>query len=147
MLARTEGTLARPALGWTTPVNRLFREFLGEMPFARQVRGSYPAVNLWDDGEAFMVEAEMPGVKLEDLHISVLGDQLEIKGERKASGENGNPGQARIERYFGTFHRVLRMPAELDASKAEAKLKNGVLTLRLPKAESAKPSKIQIKAE
>jgi HSP20 family protein len=109
--------------------------------------GGYPAVNVWEDGDAVLVEAELPGLDLKDLEIYVTGgNQLTIKGERKPAVPEELTWH-RQERTFGPFSRVLTLPFPVDADKVEARFENGVLSVRLAKHESAKPRKIPIKAE
>jgi HSP20 family protein len=108
---------------------------------------AFPAVNVWEDAEAVNVDAELPGLDLKDLEIYVTGgNQLTIKGERKRVP----PDKAvyhRQERGFGTFIRVLTLPFEVDSSKVDARLENGILTIKLAKHEAAKPRKIVVKAQ
>jgi HSP20 family protein len=105
-----------------------------------------PAVNLWEEQEALRLEAELPGLELQDLEIFVTGHtQLTLKGERKqptvAKGV-----QHRQERGFGKFTRTITLPFPVDDNNVEARFENGVLKVRLPKHESAKPRKINIKS-
>lgn len=106
----------------------------------------FPAVNLWEEEAAFHVEAELPGIDLNDLEIFVTNqNQLAIKGERKpALNDKATPH--RQERWHGCFVRTLTLPAPVDEAKVEAKLENGVLVIRLPKHEAAKPRRIVIKS-
>ncbi len=108
---------------------------------------AFPALNLWEDANHVYAEAELPGLKLEDLEIyATAPDQLTIKGSRKPVG----PEKAvwhRQERGFGEFTRVLTLPFAVDANKVEARLEHGVLTLKMAKSAEAKPKKIAVKAE
>jgi HSP20 family protein len=97
-------------------------------------------VNVRDEEDAFVLSALVPGLKAEDLNIQVLEDVVRIDGEFQANEED----YLLRELPNGSFRRVLRMPSEIDANKVEAKIADGVLTLRLPKAESALPKKIKI---
>ena len=97
-------------------------------------------VNVRDEEDAFVLSALVPGLKAEDLNIQVLEDVVRIEGEFQANEED----YLLRELPNGSFRRVLRMPSEIDANKVEAKIADGVLTLRLPKAESALPKKIKI---
>jgi HSP20 family protein len=108
---------------------------------------AFPPVNVWEDQDAFHVEAELPGLTREQLQISVTHrNQLALQGERPV--EEFEKGRwHRRERGFGRFQRVLKLPAPVDADKVEAKLEDGVLLLTLPKSEEAKPRKIAVKAE
>lgn len=107
----------------------------------------HPPVNVWEDANAVVVEAELPGTDLNDLEIYVTGDrQLTIKGERKpVAGQKGT--WHRQERGFGGFARLLALPVEVNRDKVEARLENGVLTITLPKKESARPRKITVNAQ
>jgi len=97
-------------------------------------------VNVRDEEDSFVLSALVPGLKADDLNIQVLEDIVRIEGEFQANEEE----YLLRELPNGAFHRVLRMPAEIDTDKVEAKINDGVLTLRLPKAESARPKKIKI---
>ena len=97
-------------------------------------------VNVRDEEDTFVLSALVPGLKAEDLNIQVLEDVVRIEGEFQANED----GYLLRELPSGSFSRVLRMPAEIDADKVEAKIVDGVLTLLLPKAESARPKKIKI---
>jgi HSP20 family protein len=102
-----------------------------------------PAVNLWDKNDALMLEMEIPGVKSEQIDISVVGMELTIKIQRPDVAEEGVTYHRR-ERPVGDFTRVLRLPCEVNPDKVSAEFQHGVLTLTLPKAEVAKPRKISV---
>ena len=104
---------------------------------------SFPALNVWDEGDVLYAEAEVPGMKSEDLDISVVGGDLTIRGRRGGEQREGVAYHCQ-ERGTGEFNRVLRLPEEVDSGKVEATLKDGVLLIKLPKAESAKPKKIKV---
>lgn len=105
----------------------------------------YPALNLWEDNEKVWVEAELPGFELNELEIYVNGGkQLTIKGERKQAAQEGGVWH-RQERSFGNFERALELPHDVDADKVSAELKQGVLTITLPKREEVKPHRIAVK--
>lgn len=123
-------------------VNRIFDRW-GHHPFGL---GEFPALNLREDDDALLLEAELPGLELNDLEIFVTGrNQLTIKGERKAPVVQGAVTH-RQERAFGKFTRTLTLPFAVDEAGVEARFENGVLKVRLPKHEAAKPRKIAIKA-
>jgi HSP20 family protein len=123
-------------------VNRIFERYDG----SRQEPDVFPALNLWERDDAFLLEAELPGVDLADLDITVTGpNQLTLKGERKSAGPKGGAAH-RQERLFGNFVRTVTLPTAIDADKVDARLENGVLKLTLPKHETAKPRKIAIKS-
>jgi len=104
----------------------------------------FPAVNVWEDGENAFVEAEVPGLKSEDLDITVVGDELTLKGERSEASEE-QASFHRRERGIGPFTRVIRLSTEVKADQVQASLTDGVLLLKLPKTEAAKPRKIKVK--
>lgn len=104
---------------------------------------SQPAVNVWEREDALMVEMEVPGVKSEQVDVSVAGGELSIKITRPDAAQPGITFHRR-ERPVGSFGRVLRLPLEVDANRVEADLRDGVLTITLPKAESSKPRKINV---
>ncbi|HEY1064676.1 MAG TPA: Hsp20/alpha crystallin family protein [Pirellulales bacterium] len=106
--------------------------------------GVFPALNVWDAGEAFHVEAELPGLKWDELDVSVLGNELTLSGNYPAKSQE-NATYHRRERGVGSFKRVLKLPTEVNAEKVEAELSAGVLKLVLPKAEAAKPRKIEVR--
>ena len=125
-------------------VDSLFGGFLDEPFFARRV-SVFPALNVWEDGERLFAEAEIPGLKMDDIEVSVVGKQLTIKGVRPT--ETGDKATYhRRERGNGEFSRTVTLPVEIDAAKVEATLKGGVLTITLPKAETAKPRKITVRS-
>jgi len=97
-------------------------------------------VNVRDEEDTFVLSALVPGLKADDLNIQVLEDVVHIEGEFQANEED----YLLQELPSGSFRRALRMPSEIDTDKVEAKITDGVLTLRLPKAESARPKKIKI---
>ena len=97
-------------------------------------------VNVRDEEDTFVLSALVPGLKADDLNIQVLENVVRIEGEFQANEED----YLLRELPNGSFHRTLRMPAEIDADKVEARIIDGVLTLRLPKAESARPKKIKV---
>jgi len=97
-------------------------------------------LDIRDEGEAYLLKALVPGLKAENLNIQILEDTLSIEGEYPA--EEGEFLMRELP--VGAFRRALRLPAALDADKAEAKIEDGVLTLRIPKSESARPKTIKV---
>jgi HSP20 family protein len=107
---------------------------------------TFPALNVHEEPEAFRIEAELPGLTMNELEIYVSGqNQVTIKGERNETRPE-KAVQHRQERHFGKFVRTLTLPSPVDQDKVDARLENGVLTIVLPKHEGAKPRKIQVKA-
>ena len=100
-------------------------------------------INIREEDDAYVLSALVPGLQAEDLNIQVLDDVLRIEGEYKAEESN----YLVRELPTGSFSRTLRLPASIDADKVEAKIADGILTLSLPKAESARPKRISITAK
>lgn len=113
-----------------------------ELPWSGTAQNQ-PAVNLWETPDALHVELEVPGVKSDQLDLSVVGNQLTVKIERPELTEEGVTYHRR-ERPVGSFVRVLELPTEVNPDKVDAELQHGVLTIHLAKAEAAKPRKIQV---
>ena len=100
-------------------------------------------LNVRDEEDTFVLSALVPGLKADDLSIQVLEDVIHIEGEYPQDEQE----YLLNELPSGAFHRALRLPSAIDADKVEAKITDGVLTLRLPKAESARPKKIKVAAK
>jgi len=105
-----------------------------------------PAVDIFERGDDLIIRAEIPGVEKDDIDISVENNTLSIRGQRKREKEFDEDRTYRMERVFGGFVRTFSLPRTVDASRISASYKNGVLELQLPKAEEAKPKRIEIKA-
>jgi HSP20 family protein len=158
-LARREQRQDRGALtpfsggGWPTELSRIRNEInrLFEDPFAMPwpstsfYEGWAPPVDIYEDKDKYIVKAELPGMKKEDLNVSLDGNTLSISGERKHEEEKREGESYRSERYFGRFQRSVTLPAAVLANKIDASYKDGVLSIQLPKSEEAKPKQIQVK--
>lgn len=103
-------------------------------------------LDLYETRDDVQVSAALPGVKPEDIDVSVQGNVLTIKGETKAESEAAEGSWHRRERRFGSFFRQVSLPVPVNSEKAEATFENGVLRLRLPKAEEARERRIQVQA-
>jgi HSP20 family protein len=126
-------------------MDRLWTHVVGdhvEPPWTGVVRGQ-PAVNVWETADAVYAELETPGLKGDQLDISVVGDQLSIRVQRPEVEEKGATYHRR-ERPVGSFTRLLRLPSPVETDAVEAELQNGVLTIKLPKAKEARPRKIEV---
>lgn len=108
--------------------------------------GAFPSVNLFDDREGMVVIAELPGVEPEALNVAGQGRTLTISGERRRETAADSVGYHRRERPFGEFSRSIQLPEDFDLGKATASSAAGVLTIRIPKAESAKPRQIAVQS-
>jgi len=128
-------------------INRLF-----EMPFGDYTRDSEffgwaPAVDLYEDKDNLVVKAELPGMKKEDIEISLHQGNLLISGERKVESNEENGESSRSERFFGRFQRALELPKAVDPNGVSASYKDGILTVKLPKTEESKPKQITVQAD
>jgi HSP20 family protein len=108
--------------------------------------GTFVPLDVYETDEELVVKASLPGVKPEDVDVSITGDTLSIKGEFQAEEETKKLSHYRQERRYGSFHRVLALPTEVESGKAEAVFEHGVLTLTMPKAEAVRPKTIKVKA-
>ena len=115
----------------------------GDALGTRITGGSYPPVSVYREGEDFVVVAEMPGVRKEDLDVQVSGDTLRIKGKKAAAYRDSNGAQPA---EASEFERALTFPVQLDVAKVAADYRDGVLTVRVPRAESERPRSVAINA-
>jgi HSP20 family protein len=146
---QTPELMAWPSLNrWSSlrdDLNSLF-----ELPlwsgFARQGQlfsGWSPALDLYQSTDNIVALVQLPGMRREDIEISLHGGTLTISGERKREG-TGDDKAERTERYIGTFRRSIALPTRVDANKVSAIYRDGILTVTLPKAEEVKPKQIQV---
>ncbi len=138
-LQEMERALEAPLAGW--PLRMIWRRAPGDgMAWA-------PSIDMYEKEDSFIVRAELPGVNKDDVDISMTGDTLTIKGERKA------PADVKAEEYqfsevcYGSFSRSLTLPTSVHADKIEASSENGMLEIHVPKVKEAIPTKIQIKTK
>jgi HSP20 family protein len=108
--------------------------------------GFTPSVDVFEEDKAFLVKTELPGMKPEDVHVSVENDVLTIKGERKLENAEKRDGYHRIERSYGVFTRSFTLPKTLDAEHLEAEMQDGVLKVRIPKRAAPEPKRVEIKS-
>ncbi|KMY67949.1 hypothetical protein AAU61_08890 [Desulfocarbo indianensis] len=126
--------------------NRFFAS--SEMPpMLREATGFSPKVDVKESDEAIEVTAEVPGLKAEDIDVSLTGDILTLKGEKKEEKEEKKGGYHLVERSFGSFSRSFRLPVAVSKDKIKASHKDGVLTLTLPKDQKEATTKIKVKGE
>ena len=107
--------------------------------------GVYPLVNLSEDRDHLYIRAELPGVKAEDLEITLQDNSLILRGERKIAAEEKQVNYHRRERESGFFRRIVALPAMVQGGKVEATCKDGILTIKMAKPEEVKPRKIEVK--
>lgn len=114
------------------------RSFNGEAPA--------PALDVHETGDEIVVTAALPGLKAEDVDITITGQTLSIRGEFKADENISRDAYLYRERRYGTFHRQLQLPVRVQGEAAKATFEDGVLTLHIPKAEEVKPRQVKIEA-
>lgn len=115
-----------------------------QRPAATTGSGVFPAINLTEDDNSFYLRAELPGVSSADLEVQATGRNLTLSGERRPMAVDASARYHRRERETGRFSRAFALPKEIDPERVEARLSDGILTLRVPKAASEKPRRIQI---
>jgi HSP20 family protein len=125
-------------------MNQLMEESFVRPSTTREGHGFIPAVDLSETAEGYLVEAAVPGLKPEDVEVTVENNVLTIKGETRQEAEDKNRNFHRIERRFGSFQRTIGLPTTVKADAIHASLNNGVLRLEIPKAEEVKPRKISV---
>lgn len=123
-------------------VNRLFESPFGNLTQAFNTWS--PAVDLYEDKDNIIVKAELPGMKKEEINVSLHEGTLLLSGERKIEREEGKGETYRSERFSGHFQRSVTLPTAVDATRVGASYKDGILTITLPKSEEAKPKQIEV---
>lgn len=124
-------------------VNRLF-DFSLPARDSGLFSGWSPTLDVFDDKDSLVVKVELPGLKKDEINISLHEGVLTVSGERKRETEKKEGESFRSERYFGKFQRSVTLPTAVDSNKVSAAYKDGVLTVELPKAEEAKPKQIAV---
>ena len=126
-------------------IDRLFESPLEELTrTSRLLSGWTPALDMYEDNDTIFVKAELPGMKKEDIDISLHDGSLSVSGERKSEEKFENAEVYRSERFTGRFQRTVTLPAPVAADKVKAHYQDGVLTITLPKTEEAKPKQIDV---
>jgi HSP20 family protein len=129
-------------------MDHIFGEFFGRTPSSMAATEAMwsPLVDIHETKDSFLLMAELPGVKQEDVEVSVEGDTLTLKGERKREAEVKEDQYHRIERSYGRFERSILLPSVVDPNRVKATYRDGVLEIQLPKKEEAKPKAVKIEA-
>jgi HSP20 family protein len=128
-------------------VNRLFDNFLGRPGVGTTPSGCtwLPAVDMHETKDDLVLKVEVPGVREKDVSVSITGDLLSIRGERRWNEEDARDQKfLHVERVYGQFERLIQLPLAVQADKVKATYRDGVLEIRLPKAEELKPREIKI---
>jgi HSP20 family protein len=126
-------------------IDRLFEEPLAELARTSNLfSGWTPAIDMHETKDHFVVRVELPGMKREDIEVSLHEGSLSISGERKRESKHEGAEIYRAERFFGRFQRTISLPTPVQAEKVKAQYKDGVLAIELPKTEEAKPKHIDV---
>ena len=150
------GRMDSPLSSFQQRMNDLFDDFFHGFPLASagtmmddRIGAFYPSIDVKEGDKDVVVKAELPGLEEKDIEVLLADDALTIKGEKKEEKEDKGKNYYHMERTYGSFHRVIPLPVEVDTRKVEATFKNGVLSVVLPKTEKAKSAgkKISIKTE
>ncbi len=120
------------------------RFFEAPVTRASELLGWAPAFDVYEEKDNFVVKAELPGMKKEDINVSLHDGNLIISGERKSETKSEGTEVYRAERFFGKFERVVSLPTTVATNSVKAEYKDGVLTVTLPKSEEAKPKQIEV---
>jgi HSP20 family protein len=127
-------------------MDRLWNRFLGESPFTGALTEEWlPSVDISETEDKLLIKAELPGLEAKDVNVSITGDILTLKGEKKKEEEEKGEHHYCSERYYGSFQRVFQLPTSVKAEEIEANFDSGVLRVTLPKVEEAKKKEIEIK--
>lgn len=129
-------------------MDRIFDRFFGEWPSLEPFRNGWtPSVDVSETQDNIVVKGEMPGMDPKDIQISLSDGLLTIKGEKKQEEEEKDENYHLLERRYGSFSRMIRLPHDVQADKVKASYKNGVLKVILPKSEEAKKKEVKIRVE
>lgn len=126
------------------PFFRLFDSFFNGDVQGEETRSWVPPVDIQETPEAYVFHAELPGLTKENIHITLENNILRISGERKLEKDVKKENFHRIERTYGTFARTFTLPTQVDNERVQAAFENGILRVDVPKAEQARPRKIEI---
>ena len=130
-------------------VDELFENFFGAPAIAPTLEMTIPSIDVAETDEAIEIKTDLPGIKAKDVNVEIRNNFLTISGEtqeEKKSEEGNGRKYHRIERRSGSFSRSVRLPCDVQQDKIDAELKDGVLSVKLPKAEEAKSKKIAVKS-
>jgi HSP20 family protein len=143
-----------PTYGWRSAfdelermrrdMDRLFGQVAGRAYWPTHA-GVFPLVNVTEDKDHFYIRCEIPGMKSEEINISATGRNLTISGERKIDSEGENVKYHRREREDGQFNRIIALPSDIQVDKIEAGYVEGILSIKIPKSEAAKPKQIAVR--
>lgn len=126
-------------------IDNLFKRFMGETSLAEGLgEGWVPSVDVSETDDGFYIKAEIPGLEAGDIDVTIMGDRLTIKGEKKKEEEKSGEHFHSVERYYGSFQRSFTLPPTAQTDKTEATFDKGVLKITIPKSEEAKSKTIKV---
>ncbi len=134
----------RDAFNFGCEMDSFFGDVCSPANTAQATSTWYPSVDISESDEAVVVAAEIPGIRAEDIKVTVVDRVLTIEGEKKEEKREDQKQTHRVERTYGSFRRAFRLASAVDADQISASYRDGVLNLSLPKAEAAKPRQIEI---
>jgi HSP20 family protein len=141
----TDRNVPSPFSSLQREMDRVFSDFSRQFGEPFGDRALAPKLDIAESDGEITVTAELPGVEQKDVEVTVRDDILTIRGEKKAEKETKEKDYHLVERSYGSFNRVLRLPPGVDAEKVRASIDKGVLTIVLPKAAQSQPKKVEIK--
>ncbi len=136
--------------------DRMFNRFMGrrfgpmrwpKMLWPEELDSGYPSVDIYEDARSVMLKAEIPGVNKEDLNVNITEDAITISGEKKKEEKVEEKDYYRYERSYGSFRRILPLPAGVQSTKAKAKFSDGVLEIKVPKTPEARKKEVKVQIE
>ena len=138
-------TPVRTIVGMQDEVNRLFDGFFNRTPLRGDLAAVFtPAVDIEETADEFVVRTDLPGMSQKDVKVSLMGDTLTIRGERKEESDQKDGKKHRIERVYGSFERSFQLGTPVRSDKVKAQYRDGVLEILVPKAEEAKLREIEV---
>lgn len=140
----------RDLLSLQERMNKLFEESLSRSGKDQEdltVGRWSPAIDVMENEQEIVIKGELPGIELKDVEVLIKDNLLTLRGERKFEKEEEKEDYHRIERAYGAFQRVFTLPASVEQDKVKAKMKDGILEIRLPKARKELPKKVEIEVK
>jgi HSP20 family protein len=126
-------------------MTKMFDAVEGPLSIRSMPRGTFPAINIYDNEKAILLTAEIPGLTAEDIELTVVENSVTIKGNRQDANSDENEKYYRRERPQGEFNRTISLPEKVDPEAVTAEYKNGILTITMPRVEKDQPRKITVK--
>ncbi|MGH8024924.1 MAG: Hsp20/alpha crystallin family protein [Limisphaerales bacterium] len=138
-----------PLQRWQREIDRLFGNPFGDWLMSGEpfMEDWMPPINLYEEQDKFVIEAELPGIKKEEIQIFMSGNNLNITGQRTEEREQKARDTHRAERCFGRFHRMVSLPVPVKADAIQARYRDGVLTVTCPKTEEARRKEVRVQVE